>query len=444
MHCGPVFALGLVLAALLPQPGFSQTAAPLTGAEAFAADWQASSPGVKWFIRPRDLPRPYASESASNGPANVLWREGMIPKAPPGFKVELFAKGLDQPRTIRIAPNGDVFVVESSAGRIRVFRSGDAAGAAPSVFALRLTAPYGLAFYPPSDPKYVYVAETNRIVRYPYAVGSQRASGAAEVVIAKLPSGGHWTRDIAFSADGKQMFIAIGSLSNAGEGLPRSGLAEIKAFEERNGIGAAWAGEEGRAGLFVADPDGKNLRPFATGIRNCSGLAINPSTTAPWCATNERDGLGDNLPTDYVTEVRKGGFYGWPWFYIGGNPDPRHAANPRQELRPLALTPDILIQAHSAPLGLAFYYGKMFPDFVGDAFVALHGSWNRGKRTGYKLVRLLFEKGRPTGVYEDFLTGFIVNADSVWGRPVGVAVAADGAILVSEDEAGTIWRISKQ
>jgi glucose/arabinose dehydrogenase len=194
--------------------------------------------------------------------------------------------------------------------------------------------------------------------------------------------------------------------------------------------------------VLAADPDGKNLRTYATGIRNCSGLAVEPATGAPWCATNERDGLGDNLPPDYATRVQEGGFYGWPWYYIGANEDPRHKGA-RPDLARYAVAPDVLIQAHSAPLGIAFYRGEMFPeDVVGDAFVALHGSWNRGKRTGYKVVRLLFEGGQPTGVYEDFLTGFVDSDAAVWGRPVGVVVAADGSLLVSEDGNGTIWRVS--
>lgn len=414
-----------------------------TGAEAFA-DWQASEPGALWRIQAKDLPAPFASQSARNAPQPAPWKEGMAPKVPAGFKVALFAQSLQDPRTIRIAPNGDVFVVESKPGRIRVFKADASGQGSGEVFAEGLTQPYGMAFYPAQNPRFLYVAETNRVVRYAYTTGAQKAVGAPEVIIGKLPIDGHSTRDIAFSPDGQQMFVAVGSNSNVAEGLPPLGAEDLKTLEERNGIGAAWASEEGRATVLIADPDGKNLKSYANGIRNCSGLAVEPATGAPWCSTNERDGLGDDLPPDYVTRVQQGGFYGWPWYYIGANPDPRHSANPRPELSKYVVVPDVLIQAHSAPLGMAFYSGKMFPEeYSGDAFVALHGSWNRGKRTGYKVVRLLFENGQPTGVYEDFMTGFVVDDSSVWGRPAGVAVAADGSLLVSEDEAGTIWRVSR-
>jgi glucose/arabinose dehydrogenase len=269
-----------------------------------------------------------------------------------------------------------------------------------------------------------------------------QASGDPEVIVDNLPTGGHWTRDIAFSLDGTVLYIAIGSDSNVAQNQSRMDAAQIEAFQKEHGVGAAWGEEEGRAVVLAADPDGKNLRPYATGLRNCSGLTVEPATGAPWCAVNERDGLGDNLPPDYATRVQEGGFYGWPWYYIGANEDPRHRGA-RPDLARYVVAPDILIQAHSAPLGIAFYRGEMFPqDVVGDAFVALHGSWNRGNRTGYKVVRLLFENGQPTGVYEDFLTGFLDSDNDVWGRPVGVAVAADGSLLVSEDGNGTIWRVS--
>lgn len=414
-----------------------------TGPDAFA-DWEASAPGVLWRIQAKDLPKPFASESARNAPQTAPWREGIVPKVPDGFRVALFAQGLEDARTIRVAPNGDVFVAESKPGRIKVFRADSNGQGAGEVFAEGLNNPYGLAFYPAKNPRFLYVGETNRVVRFAYSPETRKATGTPEVIIGKLPSGGHSTRDIAFSPDDQQMYVAVGSASNVAEGLPPIGPEELKTFEQRNGVGASWGPEEGRATVMVSDPDGKNLKSFANGIRNCSGLAIESSTGAPWCATNERDGLGDDVPPDYVTRVQQGGFYGWPWYYIGTNPDPRQSANPRPELSKYVVAPDVLIQAHSAPLGLAFYNGKMFPEeYSGDAFVTLHGSWNRGKRTGYKVVRLLFENGQPTGVYEDFMTGFVVDERSVWGRPTGVAVAADGALLVSEDEAGTIWRVSR-
>jgi len=259
--------------------------------------------------------------------------------------------------------------------------------------------------------------------------------------VPSLPTGGHWTRDIAFSKDGERLFIAVGSASNVGDrvvGAPPGGIA---ALERRSGIGAAWANETDRASVLVASPVGGGLRPFANGIRNCAGLAVAPESGVLWCATNERDGLGDNLPPDYATSVREGGFYGWPWFYIGPNQDPRHAGE-RADLRDRILTPDVLIQPHSAPLGITFYDGEAFPDdYRGDAFVALHGSWNRSGPTGYKVVRLRMANGEPTGVYEDFMTGFVLSQSAVWGRPVGVAVGRAGELYVSEDANGSIWRV---
>ena len=190
------------------------------------------------------------------------------------------------------------------------------------------------------------------------------------------------------------------------------------------------------------DPDGKNGRIVATGLRNCSGMAVQPATGTLWCVVNERDALGDNVPFEYATTVRQGAFYGWPWYYIGDNEDPRHKGE-RPDLAGKATIPDVLMQAHSAPLNIAFYTGKNFPaEYQGDAFVTLHGSWNRGNRTGYKVVRLLFKDGKPTGEYEDFMTGLVTSGGDVWGRPVGVAVAKDGALIVTEDGNGTIWRVT--
>jgi glucose/arabinose dehydrogenase len=415
----------------------------LSGEEAFATDWSAAKPGQLWLITPRDLVAPFASESASNGPDVVPRPEGATPTVGPNYLINLFAEGLDGPRTIEVAPNGDVFVAESQAGTIRVFRPGpDGLPAESGEFATGLEGPYGLAFYPPGDnPQYLYVGEESRVVRFAYAAGDLAASGEPEVIVDGLPTGGHWTRDVAFSPDGTMMFIAVGSESNVAEDMQPLGEQELAAFEAERMVGAAWGGEDGRAAILTANPDGSELRYYASGIRNCSGLAIEPATGSPWCATNERDGLGDDLPTDYVTRVQSGGFYGWPWYYIGAREDPRHEGE-RPDLRQYVVTPDVLLQAHSAPLGLSFYEGEMFPELVGDVIVAMHGSWNRGKRTGYKVVRVRMTDGQPTGIYEDFITGFVLSADEVWGRPVGVAVAGDGSILISEDGSGTIWRVT--
>jgi glucose/arabinose dehydrogenase len=346
-----------------------------------------------------------------------------------------------------MAPNGDLFVAESSSNRIRVLRAKDGAATPETqqIFAKGLDRPFGIAFYPPGpEPRFVYVGNVNSIVRIPYRNGDLTARGPAETLVGKLAetTGGHWTRDLAFSADGTRLFVSVGSGSNVAEGLPTKSAADIQVFELAHGRGATWGDEVWRADVLVTDPEGKNLRPFATGIRNCVGLALQSRTGDLWCSTNERDGLGDDLVPDYVTRVGEGQFFGWPWFYLGANPDPRHAGE-RADLRSQIALPDVLIAPHSASLQMAFYGGQMFPpDYRDSAFVALHGSWNRSRRTGYKVVRVLLHEGAPTGEYEDFMTGFVVDGSHVWGRPVGVAVARDGALFVSEDGNGTIWRVS--
>jgi len=240
------------------------------------------------------------------------------------------------------------------------------------------------------------------------------------------------------------MFVSVGSASNIAEEMPEAPAEGLAAFVAKHAPGAAWGAQENRADVLAFDPDGGGMWVFATGLRNCSGLTVQPQSGALWCAVNERDALGDDLPPDYVTSVKPGAFYGWPWFYIGDHEDPR-LAGLRGDLAKSVTTPDVLIQAHSAPLGITFYEGAQFPNaYRGDAFVALHGSWNRAKRTGYKVVRLPFEDGAPTGEYEDFLVGFVADDASVWGRPVDVAVAHDGALLVTDDAGGAIWRVAYQ
>jgi glucose/arabinose dehydrogenase len=363
-----------------------------------------------------------------------------VPKAPPGFTVDLFASGLSTPRVIRAAPNGDMFVAESGAGRVLVFRNdgANAALAQPHVFAAGLPLVYGIAFYPPGpDPRWVYVATVDSVRRIPYRNGDLRASRPGEIVVPNLPeSGVHWTRDLAFSPAGDTMFVSVGSATNDAEGADRPN-AETAAGP----LGASLGQERDRADVLAFDPDGGRRRVYATGLRNCSGLAVEPAG-ALWCVVNERDGLGDDLPPDYATRVADGEFFGWPWFYIGDHPDPRHKGE-RPDLAGRARVPDVLFQPHSAPLGIAFYQGTRFPaDYAGSAFVAFHGSWNRANRTGYKVVRLMMKDGKPTGVYQDFLVGFVAADGGVWGRPVGVAVAKDGALLVTDDESGSIWRVS--
>ncbi len=410
-------------------------------------DWRQDRPGLHHRIRLEDLPPPYETRSASNAPREVERPAGAMPSAPDGFEVSLFAKGLDRPRTLRAAPNGDIFVAETAAGNVRVLRpSGDGASAQKNVlYASGLAAPFGIAFYPAGpNPQWLYVAETNRVIRFAYANGDLKPASAPQVLVKRLaPSrGGHVTRDVAFSKDGARMFISVGSQTNDAQDMPRKSAQEIAAWEAERGLGAAWGDEENRAAVHVFTPEGKDGRIFATGLRNCVGLAVHPRTGDVYCSTNERDGLGDNLVPDYVTRLSEGAFYGWPWRYMGDREDPRWKGA-RPDLAGKVTAPDAPIQPHSAPLGMTFYTGTAFPaDYREQAFVALHGSWNRASRTGYKLVRIIMRDGRPTGEYEDFLTGFVIDAARVWGRPVGVETARDGSLLVSEDANGAIWRIT--
>jgi glucose/arabinose dehydrogenase len=415
-----------------------------TGAAAFG-DWRQDAPGVARYIRPDDLPAPHASASSSNS-VNVVRRpNGAALKVPPGFAIEQYASGLNRPRLMRVAPNGDVFVAETSGGRIKVMRakSGAAKPDAIEVFASGLGHPFGIAFYPSGEnPQWVYVASTDQVVRIPYRSGDLKARGKPEVIVSKLPTGGHSTRDVVFSKDGTRMFVSVGSDSNVGESMGRLDAKRLQAWQTQHTLGAAWGDEEKRAAVLAFDPQGKNEKVFATGIRNCVGMAVQPATGDLWCSTNERDGLGDNLVPDHITRVREGAFYGWPWYYIGAHEDPRLKGQ-RPDLKDKVTVPDVLIQAHSASMQLAFYDGSQFPaEYRGDAFAAEHGSWNRSHRTGYKVIRVRLKDGKPTGVYEDFITGFVVDDGHAWGRPVGVAVLHDGSLLVSEDGNGTIWRVT--
>jgi glucose/arabinose dehydrogenase/cytochrome c2 len=415
-------------------------------------DWQRAAPGVQHHITTADLPPPFATPAAGNPPKVVPAPANTILSVPPGFTVKQFVSGLSNSRLLRVAPNGDIFVSETGRNRIRVLRAADGAEA-PSenqIFVEGLERPFGLAFYPlGDDPQWLYVANINSVVRLPYHNGDLKASGPAEVIVPKLydTSGAHSTRDVVFSQDGKRMFISVGSGSNVAEEMAKKTPDEIKAWESEHGLGAAWGPEENRADILVTDPEGRGpLHTYATGIRNGVGMAINPTTGDLWVSTNERDGLGDNLVPDYVTSVKEGGFYGWPWYYLGKFEDPRHAGE-RPDLAGKAIVPDVLEQSHSASLEMTFYTEAKgvaaFPaEYRGDAFVALHGSWNRATRTGYKVIRIRLKNGAATGQYDDFVTGFVVDGQSVWGRPVGVTVAHDGALLVTEDGHGTIWRIA--
>ncbi len=394
-------------------------------------DFRGQSPGAIHKITPADLPKPYVSKSALNHARLVPRPKNAWPQAAPGFKVELYAEGLNNPRLIRTAPNGDLFLAESRPGRIKVFRgiTPDGKSEESSVFASGLNQPFGIAFYPLGpNPQYVYVANTDSVVRFAYKNGDLKASGSPQK-LAGLPGGGllegggHWTRDIAFSLDGRKLFISVGSRSNVDDvdNNPR---------------------EYHRADILEANPDGTGLRVYASGIRNAVGIAINPQTGELWASVNERDELGDDLPPDYITHVQEGGFYGWPWYYIGGNQDPRHHGK-HPELKGKVIVPDVLLQPHFASLEMVFYQGDQFPpEYRGDIFAAEHGSWNRAVRTGYEVIRVPLKKGRASGEYQDFLTGFVMPDGQVWGRPVGVAIAEDGSLIVTDDGSNSIWRVS--
>lgn len=400
----------------------------LTG-EAARGDWTTDAPGVRRRLTVADLDDPNETKSVDNGPRIIPRPEGALPQAPAGFKVTEYATGLNNPRAIVTAPNGDAFVAESGPNRVRVVRDadGDGKGEVKEIFAEGLRQPFGIAFYPPgANPTHVYVANTDSVVRFPYKNGDLKATGAEEMIVdnisggGRLRGGGHWTRDIAFSRDGKKMYVSVGSKSNVSDD----------------------EAEARRARIFEFNPDGSGERVYATGIRNPVGLAVHPQTGELWTSVNERDGLGDHLVPDYVTSVRDGGFYGWPWYYIGSNQDPRHEGK-RPDLKGQVLVPDVLLQSHSASLDMTFYTGQQFPrEYQNDGFAAEHGSWNRSRRTGYKVVRIPLKNGKATGEYEDFLTGFVTAEGNVWGRPVGVTVTNDGSLLVSDDASGTIWRVA--
>ncbi len=421
-----------------------------TGAAAYG-DWRTDAPGVVRKITPADLPPPLSTRPTAAPSSEVARPADAVLHVPAGFQVAPFAK-LPGPRILRTAPNGDIFVAETLANKIVVLRAPDGAKepSQTAVFAEGLDRPFGVAFYPASAPRWVYVANTDSVVRFPYVSGDLKARGAAEVVVPKLVESrrGHSTRDVAFSPDGRRMFISVGSGSNVAEEVAVKTPDEAKAWAGAHPLGEDWGAEVGRADVLAADPDGKNLAPFATGIRNCVGMAVQPGEGALWCAVNERDMLGDNLPPDYVTRVTPGAFYGWPWYYIGDHEDPRaNVKGQRPDLKDKVSLPDVLIQPHSAPLEMTFYGATQGPSafpavYRGDAFVALHGSWNRALRTGYKVVRIRLKDGKPTGDYEDFLTGFVADDKGVWGRPVGVTVARDGALLVADDGGDEIWRVS--
>jgi glucose/arabinose dehydrogenase len=424
----------------LPSTGSSAVAAEasadsklLTGRAAMG-DWTGDAPGVRRRITVSDLPAPSSSADAINPPHVIAAPKGAQLHVPEGFKVDMIASGFRDPRYLRTAPNGDIFVSESRADQIKIMRDTNSDGR-PDVIALfaerELNRPFGLAFYPPGpDPQFLYVANTDGVLRFAYRNGDLKARAPAEKLKAQLSagagflrSGGHWTRDLAFSPDGKKMYVSIGSRSNNSDD----------------------AREADRARIFEFNPDGTGQKVYAWGIRNAIGIAFRPGTDELWMSTNERDELGDNLVPDYISSVRPGGFYGWPWFYLGNHADPRHKGK-HPDLADKVIIPDMLVQSHSAALSLCFYTADQFPaEYKGDIFVTFHGSWNRTRRTGYKVVRVPFDHstGKVRGEYQDFVTGFVTRDGNVWGRPAGITVAKDGSLLFSEDGNGTMWRVSR-
>jgi glucose/arabinose dehydrogenase len=413
---------------ILSTTALSLAALALTvGAQSTSAARQSSpTKPQRIVIQPNGLPQPFHSESVRNPPKVVSAPSGAKLEVPMGFDVTTYSEGdYQNPRWIIEGANGDLFLADSRANNIYLLRDTNKDGKIDNAserftFATGLKMPFGMAIQNVAGQTYFYVGNTDSIVRFKYKAGQTKLEGEAEKLI-DLPPGGHWTRNILFSRDGKKMYIAVGSLSNVNEGEPPV-----------------------RAAINEYNPDGTGHRIFASGIRNPVGLAWNPVGGELWTAVNERDLLGDDLVPEYATSVKDGGFYGWPDSYIGKNVDPRVKA-PRMDLVNRAIAPDVLIEPHSAALGIVFYTGNMFPaEYRNDAFVALHGSWNRKQRTGYKVIRIPFEKGKPEGGYENFLTGWVPdeNAPEVWGRPVGLTVLRDGSMLVIDDGGKKIWRVT--
>jgi glucose/arabinose dehydrogenase len=459
----------------------------LTGQAAYT-DWNQQHPGVRHKITVADLPAPNPAEALDNTPHLVPRPINSWPVAPAGFDVTLYAGGdappmqradnkehmqlssgtFTEPRFITTAPNGDLFLSDSGGGTIFILRGVAPSGKAATIekFATGLDHPFGITFYPAGpNPQYVYIGNATTIQRFAYHSGDLHATAKPETIVPNIPGyaqlkgGGHWTRDVVFTrpntAGQQYMLVSVGSGSNVDDAdtHPR---------------------EFHRADILEYTPDGKFVSVYATGLRNCVGEAINPTTGSLWCSTNERDDLGNHLVPDYVTSVPQGSFFGWPWYYMGGHQDPRlpqpcangTGPNPglsapltatqakdckRVDMSSKVRTPDVLVQPHMASLEMTFYpdpaiaakeHGAFPPEYDGDAFAAEHGSWNRKNRAGYEVVSIPMKDGHATGEYDDFLTGFVTPDGQVWGRPVGVTVANDGSLYVTDDGSRSIWHIT--
>ncbi len=419
---------------------------------ALAACIEPAPPADQSYGADPELPAPQGGFPTLNPATAASWPEDAAPTAPEGFTVTRLAEGLAHPRWIYVLPNGDVLVAESStkpqqvggiegwianmmqrrAGalaesvdRITLLRdsNGDGVVDARHAFAENLNQPFGMALV----GGYFYVANTDAVVRFRYAENAVRVPGRAETVL-ELPfregDNGHWTRNLIANEAGTKLYVAVGSASNIAD----------------HGLEA----EEGRAAIWEFDPDGSGARIYASGLRNPVGMAWGPDTNALWVAVNERDMLGDNLVPDYMTSVRDGGFYGWPYSYWGRTVDDRvRPQNP--QLVATALTPDYALGAHTASLGLMFYHFDAFPEhYWNGAFISQHGSWNRRERVGYKVIFVPFASGVPSGPPQDFLPGFLNARGQAQGRPVGVAMDRTGALLVADDVGNIVWRVAHE
>jgi glucose/arabinose dehydrogenase len=378
------------------------------------------------------LPPPFQTPSVRNTSKVIGWPAGKMPTAATGLQVSLFADHLNNPRSAYVLPNKDVLVVEAvrefpdrpakSANQITLFRdtNNDGKPDIREVFLSGLNMPHGMLLIGDS----FYVGNTDGVVRYPYTEGQTKIQAKGEKIL-ELPTGGHYTRHLLAGPGGKKIYVAVGSGSNV---------------DEEN----QWEKDQRRAGILEMNPDGTAVRIFANGLRNPVGMDWEPKTSVLWTVVNERDLLGDDLVPDYLTSVREGAFYGWPYSYFGQNEDPRKKGQ-RPDLVSKAVKPDYALGSHVAALGLAFYHGNSLPRrYQGGAFIGMHGSWNRSKMVGYNVVFVPFADGKPAGPMEEILTGFIADEAKyeAYGRPVGVTVAPDGSLLVADDGGGKVWRVS--